>query len=66
MGEMQASNEKLDKFIQLQKRQAHFACKDEQFQVQYLGNNQLEETRYIQNQGAYINGFNNYGQQQTH
>jgi len=66
MGEMQALNEKLNKFILLQKKQARFACKDEQFQVQNLGNNQFEETRYIHNQGAYISGFNNYGQQQIH
>jgi len=66
MREMQALNEKLDKFILLQKKQAHFARKDEQFHVQNLGNNQLEEIRYIQNHGGHINFFNNHRKQQTH
>ncbi|KAG7588732.1 Retrotransposon gag domain [Arabidopsis suecica] len=58
--EMKALNDKLDKLLQVQQTHVHFVSEDEQFQVQEGENDQPAEISYIQNQGGYNKGYNNY------
>ncbi|KAG7578989.1 Retrotransposon gag domain [Arabidopsis thaliana x Arabidopsis arenosa] len=58
--EMKALNDKLDKLLQVQQTHVHFVSEDELFQVQEGENDQSAEISYIQNQGGYNKGYNNY------
>ncbi|KAG7559430.1 hypothetical protein ISN45_Aa05g010270 [Arabidopsis thaliana x Arabidopsis arenosa] len=58
--EMKALNDKLDKLLQVQQTHVHFISEDEPFQVQEGENDQSAEISYIQNQGGYNKGYNNY------
>ncbi|KAG7543371.1 Retrotransposon gag domain [Arabidopsis thaliana x Arabidopsis arenosa] len=58
--DMKAMNDKLDKLLLMQQKQVHFLCGDETFQVQDGETLQSEEVSYIQNQGGYNKGYNNY------
>ncbi|KAG7578930.1 Retrotransposon gag domain [Arabidopsis thaliana x Arabidopsis arenosa] len=60
--DMKAMNDKLDKLLLVQQKQAHFLCEDETFQVQDGETLQSEEVSYVQNQGGYNKGYNNYKQ----
>ncbi|KAG7556992.1 Retrotransposon gag domain [Arabidopsis suecica] len=58
--EMKSLNDKLDKLLQAQQTHVHFVSEDELFQVQEGENDQSAEISYIQNQGGYNKGYNNY------
>ncbi|KAG7556954.1 Retrotransposon gag domain [Arabidopsis suecica] len=58
--DMKAMNDKLDKLLLMQQKQVHFLCEDETFQVQDGETLQSEEVSYVQNQGGYNKGYNNY------
>ncbi|KAG7559360.1 hypothetical protein ISN45_Aa05g009570 [Arabidopsis thaliana x Arabidopsis arenosa] len=60
--DMKAMNDKLDKQLLVQQKQVHFLCEDETFQVQDGETLQSEEVSYVQNQGGYNKGYNNYKQ----
>ena len=53
-------NEKLDKLLLAQQKQIHYIPDEEHFQMQEGGNDQTEELSYIQNQGGFNKGYNNY------
>jgi len=57
--EIKALNDKLDKILLSQQKHVHFLVDDEEYQVQDGEGNQLEEVRYINNQGGY-KGYNNF------
>jgi len=58
--EMKTMNDKLDKLLLVQKKHIHFPGDDETFQVQDGETLQSEEVSYVQNQGGYNKGFNNF------
>jgi len=58
--DIKALNEKLDKLLQAQQKQIHYITDEEHFQMQEGGNDQTEELCYIQNQGWFNKGYNNY------
>ncbi|AAF19229.1 Similar to Athila ORF 1 [Arabidopsis thaliana] len=60
--EMKAMNDKLDKLLLMQQKHIHFLGDDETLQVQDGETLQLEEVSYVQNQGGYNKGFNNFKQ----
>jgi len=60
--DMKALNDKLDKLLLVQQKHVHFVGDDETFQVQDGETLQSEEVSYVQNQGGYNKGFNNYKQ----
>ena len=60
--EMKAMNDKLDKLLLVQQKHIHFLGDDETFQVQDGETMQSEEVSYVQNQGGYNKGFNNFKQ----
>jgi len=60
--EMKAMNDKLDKLLLVQQKHVHNLGDDETFQVQDGETLQSEEVRYVQNQGGYNKGFNNFKQ----
>ena len=60
--EMKAMNDKLDKLLLVQQKHIHFLGDDETFQVQDGETLQSEEVSYVQNQGGYNKGFNNFKQ----
>ncbi|KAG7556993.1 Retrotransposon gag domain [Arabidopsis suecica] len=60
--DMKAMNDKLDKLLLVHQKQVHFLCEDETFQVQDGETLQSEEISYVQNQGGYNKGFNNFKQ----
>ncbi|KAG7529374.1 Retrotransposon gag domain [Arabidopsis thaliana x Arabidopsis arenosa] len=60
--DMKAMNDKLDKLLLMQQKQVHFLCEDETFQVQDGETLQSEDVSYVQNQGGYNKGYNNFKQ----
>ncbi|KAG7559429.1 Integrase catalytic core [Arabidopsis thaliana x Arabidopsis arenosa] len=60
--DMKAMNDKLDKLLLVHQKQVHFLCEDETFQVQDGETLQSKEVSYVQNQGGYNKGFNNFKQ----
>ncbi|KAG7556962.1 Retrotransposon gag domain [Arabidopsis suecica] len=60
--DMKAMNDKLDKLLLVKQKQVHFLCEDETFQVQDGETLQSEEVSYVQNQGGYNKGYNNFKQ----
>ncbi|KAG7548002.1 Integrase catalytic core [Arabidopsis suecica] len=60
--DMKAMNDKLDKLLLVQQKQVHFLYEDETFQVQDGETLQSEEVSYVQNQGGYNKGYNNFKQ----
>ncbi|KAG7530161.1 hypothetical protein ISN45_Un51g000010, partial [Arabidopsis thaliana x Arabidopsis arenosa] len=60
--DMKAMNDKLDKLLRVQQKQVNFLSEEETFQVQDGKTLQSEEVSYVQNQGGYNKGFNNFKQ----
>jgi len=60
--EMKVMNDKLDNLLLVQHKHVHFQGDDETFQVQDGETWQSEEVSYVQNQGGYNKGFNNFKQ----
>ena len=58
--EIKALHDKIDKLLQVQQKHVHFASEDEVFQIQEGENDQGAEISYVQNQGGYNKGYNNY------
>ncbi|KAG7528836.1 hypothetical protein ISN45_Un110g000010, partial [Arabidopsis thaliana x Arabidopsis arenosa] len=58
--EIKALHDKIDILLQVQQKHFHFASEDEVFQIQEGENNQGAEISYVQNQGGYNKGYNNY------
>jgi len=58
--DIKALNEKLEKLLLAKQKQIHYITDEEHFQMQEGGNNQTEELCYIQNQGGFNKGYNNY------
>ncbi|KAG7633122.1 Retrotransposon gag domain [Arabidopsis suecica] len=58
--EIKALHDKIDKLLQVQQKHVHFASVDEVFQIQEGENDQGAEICYVQNQGVYNKGYNNY------
>jgi len=58
--DIKALNEMLDKLFLAQQKQIHYMTDEEQFQMQEGENDQTEESCYIQNQGGFNKGYNNY------
>jgi len=56
---MKVLNDKLDKILQVQQKHVHLISEDEPFQVQEGENDQCAYS-YVQNQGGYNKGYNNY------
>jgi len=57
---IKALNEKLNKLLVAQQKQIHYITDEEHFQMQEGGNDQTKESCYIQNQGGFNKGYNNY------
>jgi len=58
--EIKALNEKISKLLQVQQKHVHFVSEDEVFQIQVGETNECAEISYVQNQGGYNIGYNNY------
>jgi len=58
--EIKALNDKIDKLVLAQQRNVHYITEEELTQIQDGENLTIEEVSYLQNQGGYNRGFNNY------
>jgi len=58
--EIKALNDKIDKLVLAQQRNVHYITEEELTQLQEGENLTIEEVSYLQNQGGYNKGYNNY------